>query len=502
MPEYSLSQTRDDKLVTLDCPWGGTLGKAPNLAMPRELLVVDLDHTLVKGDLLVEQILVVLRTRPFVLFRAVAALVRQGGNRAVFKDVIASAAEVDVPNLPYRDSVLQLIDSERRRGATIVLASASHHDVVKRIARHLGRFDRVLASTDHNLKGRRKLEAIRQAFPGEPFAYVGDSAADRPIWSECGRAIAVNPSAPLRRWLKSLSVPVVLLRDEAAPVALLLRQLRTHRWTRNLLVFGAIIAAPDVFSAAMRAALAFLAFSCLSSAGYVLNDLADLQADRRDPVKRDRPLASGRLRVRAALTIVAALVLATAVAAAFLPQRFAAALLAYFAMSVAYSFWLRRLLLMDALALASLYTFRVLAGGLAMDVAMSVWLLAFWGLLFFGLALNRRYVEVARAELPDDIHVGAYRPQDQDAMFVIGTASSLLAVLALALGLHDDGLRRLYVSPALLSLLLPLLLYWVSRHWILVHRDESGDRASHTLYDSVSVYVGAVALGVVLVARL
>lgn len=471
--------------------------------MARHLLVVDLDHTLVKVDLLAEQILVVLRTRPLVLLRAIAALVKGRGDRARFKEVIAGAVEVDAPNLPYRDSVLALVDSERRSGATIVLASASHHSVAERISRHLGRFDHVLGSADANLRGHRKLEALRRAFPGEPFGYVAHSAANRPIWSACARAIAVNPSASLRRWLKSLSVPVVVLRDDVALAALLVRQLRTYRWTRNLLVFGALIAAPSILAAALRGALAFLAFSCLASAGYVLNDFADLEADRRHVVKKNRPLASGALSVGAALTLVAALVLAAAIAAAFLPQPFAAALLAYFAVSVAYSFWLRRLLLVDALALASLHAFRVFAGGLAMGIPVSVWLLAFWGLLFFGLALHRRYVEVARAELPDEIRVGAYRPQDQEAMFGIGTASCFLSLLALALCLHDDGLRRLYASPALLWLVLPLLLYWISRHWILAHRDEIGDDAlAYTIHDRVTAYVGGVTLAIVLLARL
>ena len=471
--------------------------------MARHLLVVDLDHTLVKVDLLVEQILSVVRSRPLALFRAMAALVRGAGDRAAFKAVIAAAAEVDIPHLPYRDSVLELIDLERRGGATIVLASASHHTVVERIALHLGRFDHVLGSDAVNLKGHNKLDAIRREFPGEPFAYAGDSAADRPLWSICNRAIAVNPDRSLRRWLRSLSAPVVILHDNVALGALLVRQLRVQRWSKNLLVFAALLAAPAVLPAFLQGALAFLALSCLSSAGYVLNDLADLPSDRRHPAKWDRPLASGSLRVGAALTLAGTLVLAAASAAAFLPRAFVAALLAYFAASVAYSFWLRRLLVVDVLALAALHTLRVVAGGLAMAIPMSVWPLAFWGSLFFGLAWHRRRLEVGQADLPDDVRVGAYRPQDLEAMFTIGSASSLLSLPALVLCLSDDSLSRLYSSPRLLWLLPPLLLYWISRHWILAHRDEiEDDPHARAINDKSTRYIIAVALALVLVARL
>jgi len=467
-----------------------------------ELLVVDLDHTLVKVDLLVEQLLVAVRTRPLTLLRAIRALVPGGGGRAVFKGVIAGAADVDAAYLPYRDSVLALIDAERRGGATVVLASASHFSGVERVARHLGRFDRVFGTTDRNLKGSMKLEAIRGAFPATPFAYIGDSAADRPLWSACSRAIAVNPSAPLRRWLGRLPVPVQVLRDDVGLIGAVARQLRAHRWIRNLLVFLPLIGAPWAPGAAVRAAIACLSLSLLSSAGYVLNDLADLQGDRRHPVKRNRPLASGDLPTGAAILLFAALLLGAAAPAVALPGGFAAALAGFFVVSAAYSIWLKQLLVVDVFALAALHSLRIVAGAEAMGAGLSPALLAFAVLLFVGLGLTGRYVEVTRAELPSDVGMGAYRQEDHESLFTIGAACSLLAAPVLMLYLAGDALRQTAAHAGPLLLTVPLLVYWIGRYLILAHREEAPDGPfDFALRDKATWCVAALALVLILLGR-
>ncbi len=304
-----------------------------------DILVVDLDHTLLKTDLLLEQVLALIRTRPLELFRALLVLVRSGGNRAAFKQAVARSASVDAAYLPYREPVLALIDTERRAGGKVVLASASQLTPVTRIARHLSRFDHVLGSSEVNLKGRAKLEAIRGLLGQSPFTYVGDSAADRAIWAESRRAVAVNPGRRLLSWLRARGIPVTVLEDDEPLVAALFRQLRARQWVRNLLVLVPLLAAHRVFSAAAwgASALAFLSFSCLASAGYSLNDMTDLDADRRDPSKAARPLASGAISVPVALGLVVGLVLLAAAGAVFLPRPFAWTLAGYFATTIAYS---------------------------------------------------------------------------------------------------------------------------------------------------------------------
>jgi len=467
-----------------------------------DLLVVDLDHTLVKVDLLVEQLLIVARRKPQALLRAIRALVPGGGGRAAFKAVIAGAAEVDAVYLPYRASILELIDAERRNGASAVLASASHRSVVEKVARHLGRFDRVFGTTDRNLKGGRKLEEIRRAFPATPFVYVGDSAADRPLWSACSRAVVVNPSVPLRRWLASLPVPVQVLRDDGGLAGAVLRQLRAHRWIRNLLAFLPLIGAPWVGGELVRAAVAFFALSFLSSAGYVLNDLADLPGDRRHPLKRNRPLAAGDLRPGAAILLFVVLLLGAAVPAAALPGGFAAALGAFFVVSIAYSIWLKHLLLVDVFARAALHGLRITAGVAAMGLALSAPLLAFALFLFVGLGLAGRYVEIERAELPGDAGLGAYRREDHEALYTVGAVCSFLAAPALMLYLADDALRQVPARGAPLLLTVPVLMYWIGRYLILAHREEPVDGPfAFALRDKATWCVAALALVLILLGR-
>jgi 4-hydroxybenzoate polyprenyltransferase len=475
----------------------------PPAAGAPDILVVDLDRTLLRTDLLVEQVLAVIKTRPTELIRALVALLKSYGNRAVFKEIVARAADVDVPYLPYRESVLALIDAERRAGVTVVLASASHQTVVSRIARHLSRFDHALGSGDANLTGRAKLDAIRGVLGHAAFAYVGVSPADRVIWSESQRAVAVNPSRPLLRWLKSRRIPVTVLKDEVPLIPVLLKQLRAYQWVKNLLVFVPLVAAHRFLGALDWGAsvLAFVSFSCLASAGYCLNDMADFAADRRHPSKNDRPLASGALSARGGLVLAAALLVLAGVGAAFLPRSFSWTVAAYFIVALSYSFWFKRLLALDIVLLTALYGIRVLAGGAATGIQVPSWLLVFLSFLFFGLAALKLFAEIASATPASDIHSRGYRLEDAQAVLGIGIAGSLLAVLGLGLYLNSEVVNRLYGRPRLLWLLAPLLLYWISRLWILASRDEvHQDPMVFASRDRVTWIVVLLALAIILFA--
>ncbi len=297
-------------------------------------------------------------------------------------------------------------------------------------------------------------------------------------------------------------MPVQVVRDDVGLAGAVARQLRAHRWIRNLLVFLPLIGAPRVPGAAVRAAIAFLALSFLSSAGYVLNDLADLPGDRRHPVKRTRPLASGDLPTGAAILLFVALLVGAAIPAVALPAGFAAALAAFFVVSVAYSIWLKHLLLVDVFALAALHSLRIVAGAEAMGVALSAPLLAFAIFLFVGLGLAGRYVEMGRAELPSDAGLGAYRGEDNEALFTIGAVCSLLAAPALMLYLAGIVLRQPSAHAAPLLLTVPLLVYWVGRYLILAHREESVEGPfAFALGDKVTWVVAALALVLIVLGR-
>ena len=279
-----------------------------------------------------------------------------------------------------------------------------------------------------------------------------------------------------------------------------LRALRPHQWAKNLLVFLPLVGAHRLSDgAAVRASLlAFVAFDVVASAGYVVNDLRDLEADRAHPEKRHRPFATGELSRWHGTALVALLLAGGAAITALLPGSFALLLAGYLVASLAYSFGLKRQVALDVLLLAGLYTARMFAGGFASGVPVSEWLASFAMFLFLSLAFAKRASELVCAEraLPGR----GYRPDDALVVFNMGITAGYLSVLVLALYVSSHDVRRLYARPAWLWALCPLLLYWVSRLWVRARRGEvHHDPLVFALRDPVTWALGAVgALAVVL----
>src|SRR3954471_10864430 len=183
-----------------------------------------------------------------------------------------------------------------------------------------------------------------------------------------------------------------------APSVVWFRALRAHQWAKNTLLFVPLFVG-HAFSAdsVLRMAAAFVLLSLLSSATYIVNDLADLEADRAHPTKRLRPFASGRLTVRQGL-VAAPLVMITALAGAYiLASAFAASMAGYLVLTLAYSYRLKRVPLLDVFVIGVLFTLRVVMGAEAIGIGHSPWLLSFALAFFVSLALAKRHGEVMRA---------------------------------------------------------------------------------------------------------
>jgi 4-hydroxybenzoate polyprenyltransferase len=291
-----------------------------------------------------------------------------------------------------------------------------------------------------------------------------------------------------------------------APSLALVRALRPHQWVKNLLVFVPILldhrlTQPEVVA---RGAMAFAAFCLAASGAYVLNDILDLEADRSHPIKRHRSFASGALPPRVGYLAAPALIGSSlVVGAGLLAPGFLALLLLYIGLTTAYSAYLKRIVVLDVLLLAGLYTLRVLAGITASGVRFSTWLLAFSTFLFLSLAFLKRHGELTTlgpATAPA-VRRRGYLSQDMEWLRTMGAASAYLAVLVLALYLNSDEVVKLYRKPALLFLVCPLLLYWTSRMWLLAHRGEiHEDPIVASARDASSYAVGALVLLVLYVA--
>jgi 4-hydroxybenzoate polyprenyltransferase len=281
--------------------------------------------------------------------------------------------------------------------------------------------------------------------------------------------------------------------------------LRPHQWSKNGLLLLPMILAPRLpsVSAVERGLVAAFAFSLSASAGYILNDVLDIAADRAHPTKRHRPFASGELPLALGPVLVIALVVISLVMSlVVLPLGFSVVLCLYFAGTLSYSFYFKRRLMVDVMLLAALYTHRIFAGGIATSVPVSSWLLGFSMFFFTSLAFAKRYVELKGASDNSQIKNRGYFPSDKEMVTSMGTASGYVAALVFMLYVESAAVRVNYRSPAILWLILPILLYWLGRVWLLAGRGHmQDDPVKFALRDLHSLICAVCIVLIALLAR-
>jgi 4-hydroxybenzoate polyprenyltransferase len=439
-------------------------------------LVVDLDGTLVKSDLLLESVVALLRRQPLYAFLLPVWMLR---GIARFKQEVARRVALDPCLLPWRKELIDYLEGQRAEGRCIVLATASDARIARQVAGHLQLFNSILASDGiTNLAGGSKRDRLVREFGEKGFDYAGNSRRDLVVWSSAQRAILVNSHALKAAVTKVTPVDRVFEDARRSPRDYL-KALRPRNWAKNLLVFVPLLAAHRVQEIGLlgKAALAFVALGCCASAGYLLNDLLDIEADRHHPEKRLRPFAAGKLPLAWAFAMIPALLGLGCVVGALVSPGFLAALLFYFTLSVTYSLFLKKIVILDVLVLAGLHSVRILAGSVAVGVGLSHWLLAFSTFLFFSLALVKRYSElvVMRDVEGGNARARAYELGDAELLSAMGTASGYLAVMVLALYIASDTAHVLYAQRNLLWFLCPLMFYWISQVWLTAHRGKMRD---------------------------
>ncbi len=445
----------------------------PRSATGYRVLFVDLDGSLLATDVTMESFFRAVKVEPAVLLKTPLWLFR--GGRPLMKRRLLEIAPLAETTWPYCQEVVSLLRKCKEEGCHLVLATASDRVIAQRVADDLGLFDAVLATDGQtNLKGTNKLRAIEaycQEHGFETFAYVGDAPADLPIWQRSATAYAVAPGAVLKRRINLLGVPMQTVAANPARWKDLLRALRPHQWSKNLLIFLPTFLAHDLSPARLvHALMGFLSFSACASAVYLTNDLLDLETDRRHPTKRARPIPAGKLRLSTvALAVPVLIALAFALAMGTARWRFCAILLLYLGTSSLYSFWLKRKAVIDVFLLSGLYILRVQAGGDAAGVPVSEWMLEFSLFFFLSLAFAKRFIELDRLELASDTHHTGrgYQSVDIPTIFTLGPASGYIAALVFALYLSSPQVALLYTRPKILWLLCPILLFWITRLWLL-----------------------------------
>lgn len=467
-------------------------------------LCVDLDHTLIRSDILWESIVQLWRS-PVGVLRVLLALLL--GGKAAFKTLLAETTEIDPACLPYREDVLEFARSQHEIGRDVVLATATHRIVAQRIADHLGLFVRVFATdSGTNLSGAHKRAALESAYGKHGFDYVGDHQKDLAIFSVAREALLVSPSRSLLEKATARGNVSRVFSENQPMMRIIAQALRLHQWAKNILLAVPLLTAHMVLNleAWISVIIAFLGFSLVASATYLVNDLIDLQSDRLHAQKRFRPLASGRLPIPTGLILTIALgLLGFTLSIVFLPLGFVHYLVAYAVLTLGYSFALKRLLVVDVLALAVLYTLRILAGGVAIGVVVSEWLLMFSLFVFFSLAFLKRFIELKGSDGSAQLSGRGYSAVDLETMRVVGVCSGLISALILSLYISSAAVSQLYRSPQMLWLLCPLLVYWIARIWFLAARGEvHHDPVVFALVDWRSYVVGACGLAIIFLAKI
>lgn len=468
-------------------------------------LCVDLDGTLLRTDSMWENMMLLLKQKPYMFF-ALPFWLLQG--KAVLKERIAERAALDVTVLPYHESLLAYLREQRQTGRPILLVTGATASVAQRAADYVRLFDALITSGDGvNLTGKNKAKVLIDRFGHKGFDYIGNSKVDLLVWQEARKAIVVNAPGNVRRTVRSLGSYEKEFHDKRSVFRAFLRAIRPYQWTKNVLIFVPFVTAhvigdPEIM---MYGLIAFAAFCCCTSSVYLLNDLLDLASDRAHPRKRLRPLASGDLPIPVAVMGVPMMLVAAFALAWLLPPTFGLVLIGYFLLTLAYSFALKQLMFIDVLTLAALYSVRIIAGHEASGLVYSSWLLVFAVFFFLSLALVKRYSELESfsREQKHAVPGRGYVTSDKNMVRMLGGLSGMVAVFVLGLYITSEQVMRLYAYPQYLWILIPLMLYWITRIW----KDASAgkvhdDPIVYALKDGTSYIIGGIAIIIISAASL
>lgn len=460
-------------------------------------LCVDLDGTLARTDFFLESVVALLKSNILYCFVLPFWLLK---GKAYVKQELANRINIDVSKTPYQTDFLAYLNDQKKLGRMLVLATGSNKKFADAVQNHLQIFDLVIASDKTcNLTGTEKRKKLVDLYGQKGFDYAGNSKADLDVWSYADKIVLVNPDFGILSKATSLAHSPVVFDDREHWVIPFIKALRLYQWLKNILVFVPLMLAYLITNTGLviQSILAFIAFSFCTSSVYILNDLMDVSADRQHQSKAFRPIASGALPISKAAWLLLLMLVLSIFVAQYLPAEFQLALAVYYAITLLYSYRLKRVVIVDVLTLASLYTLRIIAGAMAISINPSFWLLSFSMFLFFSLALMKRYSELfslgQRGEKPTTAR--GYLNEDLDSLAQFGISSGFMSVMVLALYIDSSTVSEYYLMPEFVWFLCPLLLYWISRIWLLTRRglvDE--DPIVFAMKDSHSYVIGLVGM--------
>ena len=467
-----------------------------------ESYVVDLDGTILRGDSLWEGFFALVKQRPAYAFSLLARLVTSR-NVMDFKRLVFQNAVISYLDLPVNQSVLDLIETKKRQGFAIHIASGAYEGIVEQFAAHLGLSEKNFASDSNvNLTGQKKAKRLSDHFRNAEFIYIGDHKKDLHVWRVARRGLVVgtSPQRLLRRG-RELGLELEALELDKPTRSPLVRMLRPHQWIKNLLVLVPVVAAQELgnLNSVANSLLAIAAFSAVASSVYITNDLMDLADDRRHSEKQHRPMAAGEVGLMRGVALAVILLSLGLMVSALASKDLLAVVASYFLVSSAYTFYFKRQPLLDVVILSILYCSRILAGGVASDIRISFWLLAFAWFFFLSLALAKR-----SSELRSQSHNGnqprsslggrGYTLLDDALVSALGVSSATVSTVLLALFINSADAQARYPNSSYLWFLVIVIYFWLARVWMITMRgDMNSDPVLFAVRDRLSWALGLVA---------
>ena len=271
----------------------------------------------------------------------------------------------------------------------------------------------------------------------------------------------------------------------------LIEVLRLHHWIKNLLIFLPFVASQQAFSANVlqNLFLGFLSFGLLASATYILNDILDLKNDQKHITKKYRPIPSGKISIQTGFLIIILLIAAIFfITKKFEENNFLLYLIAYLGLSLSYSLYLKKIVLLDCFLLSILYTIRIFAGGELVNIIPSFWLTTFSIFLFLSLAFLKRYSEISLMRNKQTVLGRNYYGSDKSLIKMLGINSGYISILVLVLYLNSDTVFKLYQSPEWIWPGVVSFLFWINWIWLKAHRNQMNqDPIVFAIKDKVSI---------------
>jgi 4-hydroxybenzoate polyprenyltransferase/phosphoserine phosphatase len=475
-------------------------------------LVVDLDGTLIKTDTLLESLVKLLVKNPLRVFSLPLWMF---AGKLYLKKRLAEDVKLSFKFMPFNSAFVDFLRSEKNKGRKIVLVTGAHQSIANEVAKELELFDNAFGTDEINLIGKNKADFLVKIYGYNGFDYAGDSLQDLHVWSVSRSAIVVNAGSNVVRKLKGSSHKNLNLEfttsknSQLDNIKMLFSAMRVKQWIKNVLIFVPLVLSQSYTSLdqVISSVIAFLAFSSCASSVYLLNDLVDLDSDRQHRYKKFKPFASGELNILYGALLAIALLIIGFTAAFLLNSIFFKVVVSYYLVTVSYSFMLKKLVLVDVFTLAALYGFRLVAGGTAIDISLSNWILMFSFFIFLSLGALKRFIEadldnVATMDRRDLIsHGRGYVVADLTPLMVLGASSGLISVLVFLLYISDSMVVDQYRSPEFLWITAIALVYWISNLWLLAGRNViSEDPINFALKERNSVSSIFIIISLVLLA--